>query len=317
MSAIRSVRKVSRLDKPDIQTPINQVARNECDTNADTCCLGCNFVVLGFTTRTADVFPYDKSYDPMTNVPIVKGGTAYDDPVTGATYILVFNEGLYYGSKLDHSLINPNQVRSYGVPFWDNPYDDLQGLCIEATDELTIPMSSQGTKIFFTSRTPTERELRTCPHITLTSNLEWNPNDVRLSQVRTEKEPPFFKVTMSEDGDNQWSYLRHDIDATMLNEIDPTLIQLKERIISTLSFTTTFEDVPTRNTFVSTERHSTITAETLAERFLIGPDRARATLKATTQKGLRSAILPISRRYRADRTYDVKRLNGKFASDTL
>ena len=32
---------------------------------------------------------------------------------------------------------------------------------------------------------------------------------------------------------------------------------------------------------------------------------------------MRSAILPISRRYRADRMYGIKRLNGKFSTDTL
>ena len=44
----------------------------------------------------------------MQNVPIVTGATAYDDPITGETFILLFHESLYYGKKLDHSLINPN-----------------------------------------------------------------------------------------------------------------------------------------------------------------------------------------------------------------
>ena len=37
------------------------------------------------------------------------------------------------------------------------------------------------------------------------------------------------------------------------------------------------------------------------DRFGSGLERARQTLRATTQKGTRSALLPISRRYRADR----------------
>jgi hypothetical protein len=41
----------------------------------------------------------------------LQGGAAYDEPTTETTtYSLVFNEALYYGIKLDHSLINPNQV---------------------------------------------------------------------------------------------------------------------------------------------------------------------------------------------------------------
>jgi hypothetical protein len=83
--------------------PVNTIAENECDTNADTCCLvGKNFLVLHATFRTADAYAYDMSIQPIENVPIVTGATAYDDPSTGTTYILVFNESLYYGIKLDH-----------------------------------------------------------------------------------------------------------------------------------------------------------------------------------------------------------------------
>ena len=45
--------------------------------------------------------------------------------------------------------------------------------------------------------------------------------------------------------------------------------------------------------------------------------RAQATLEATTQNDVRSEILPISRRYRSDRMYNVKRLRGRFATDTF
>eukprot|EP00978_Attheya_sp_CCMP212_P046445 scaffold392658_cov28-Attheya_sp.AAC.1 len=87
---------------------------HKCDTNADTCCLGKNFVILDYTMRTSDVYAYDKSIKTIENVlPSVKGARAFDDLDTGKTYILVFNESLFYGQALDHSLINPNQLRSY------------------------------------------------------------------------------------------------------------------------------------------------------------------------------------------------------------
>ena len=57
-------------------------AENECDTNADTCCLGKNFVILEYTQRTADVYAYMKDITPIVGVPIVSGATAWDDPVT-------------------------------------------------------------------------------------------------------------------------------------------------------------------------------------------------------------------------------------------
>ena len=77
------------------------------------------------------------------------------------------------------------------------------------------------------------------------------------------------------------------------------------------------QDIPDQQTYVSTERHIKLTAELLAERFAIGLPRASAMLRVTTQRGVRSAILPIGRRYRADSMYSTKRLNGKFATDTL
>eukprot|EP00980_Cylindrotheca_fusiformis_P019419 scaffold6690_cov88-Cylindrotheca_fusiformis.AAC.1 len=60
-----------------------------------------------------------------------------------------------------------------------------------------------------------------------------------------------------------------------------------------------------------------LTADLLADRFGIGPSRARATLGVTTQRGTRSAILPLARRYKADRYFNLKRLQGKFAMDTF
>ena len=105
---------------------------NEDDTNADTCCLGkTNWIVTGFARITADVYAYNKSIEPVTNVPIVRAITAYDCPRTRTTYLLQVNEGLYYGKKLDHSLLNPNQIRSYGIPYCNNPYDKERGLKIE------------------------------------------------------------------------------------------------------------------------------------------------------------------------------------------
>jgi hypothetical protein len=90
-------------------------ADNECNTNIDTGCLGKNFVVSTSSYRTADVNPDDTFIKPIANVPIVPGATAYNEPISGDTYILVFNNSFYYGSKFDHTLIDSNQLRAYGM----------------------------------------------------------------------------------------------------------------------------------------------------------------------------------------------------------
>ena len=144
----------------------NVTAKNECDSNADTCCLGKNFVVLEYT----NVYSFNNKDPPSPNVPIVTGATAWTDPFSEQTYILVLNEALYYGSKLDHSLIDPNQIRHFGIPLWDNPFDSAHKISVGPVNEngLIIPLTTQGTRIFFDSRSPSPTELATCPHIQLT-----------------------------------------------------------------------------------------------------------------------------------------------------
>ena len=309
------------------------MAYNECDTNADTCCLGKNFVITGFTTQTADVYPYDKSYAPMQNVPIVTGATAYDDPVTGQTYILLFHEALYDGTKLDHSLINPSQCRHSGIPFWDNPYDADRPMGVHPNPEVFIPLDSSGTKVQFRTRSPTQNELEQCFTIDMTSPIPWEPVDITLGKVHSTpglRAPLDIESERGEyDGDTtHHRYSEFETDDAMLHEIEPSLIHLKERLISkiqvrpqakvTVSATeTATDDVPLRRTFVSTERHQKLTADQLSETWCIGPRRAKETLKATTQRGVRSAILPLSRRYRADRMFSTRKVLGKYATDTL
>ena len=57
--------------------------------------------------------------------------------------------------------------------------------------------------------------------------------------------------------------------------------------------------------------------EDLSNMWGIGLSTAKSTLSVTTQKGIRSAVMPLSRRYRADRIYRVPRLEQRFYSDTV
>ena len=283
------------------------------DTNADTCCLGKNFIIMSYTPRSADVYAYDPALPP-TNVPIVSGATAYDCPQTGNTFILIFNEGLYYGDRLDHSLINPNQVRKFGIPLWDNPFDEMRNVGIEIKQTF-VTLRAKGTKLLFDSRAPTDRELATCPHINMTSKVPWNPGTVQLGKVSVAHEDPVDDPRSNEaelrqldpimQGMNEWRTVQAAIvdGQRFLQQVGRTG---DER----------FADVPVRPSFVSTERHTKATAEKLSERLGIGLHRARATLRSTLQRGTRSAILPLARRYRADRMFLRPRLKGKFSTDT-
>ena len=71
------------------------------------------------------------------------------------------------------------------------------------------------------------------------------------------------------------------------------------------------------------QKHSTaqkkqnVSATNISERWFIGLQQAANTIEATTQRLLRSAILPLARRYRADRMYERPRFRGVIYTDTL
>ena len=103
---VKTVKRETCETNIQVSQPLpNAEGINECNTDADTCCLGKNFIIWKYNRREVDVYAYDKSYKPITNVPIVTEATAYDNPRSGNTYILLFNESLYYRKKMDHSLL--------------------------------------------------------------------------------------------------------------------------------------------------------------------------------------------------------------------
>ena len=77
------------------------------------------------------------------------------------------------------------------------------------------------------------------------------------------------------------------------------------------------EDVPSFKTFHTSERKSTVSASDLSERWFIGWKQATQTTKSTSQRLLRSAILPLAPRYRAHRMYERPRLCGVVYTDTM
>ena len=76
-------------------------------------------------------------------------------------------------------------------------------------------------------------------------------------------------------------------------------------------------DIQLPNTFSSSTRHSDITPQDLSSKWGISIPTAVQTLKQTTQRFLRSAILPLGRSYRTDRLFSRKTLKGHWSTDTL
>ena len=88
------------------------------------------------------------------------------------------------GETMTNSLINPNQLRAYGCIVQDNPYSGSPLYIEDPESVVTIPLTTIGTNILTTTRTPTQDELDECPHVVLTSQREWEPNKVKFPAPR-------------------------------------------------------------------------------------------------------------------------------------
>ena len=280
------------------------------DTHADTTVLGSNCVVPSYTGKECEASPYSSQYEAVQNVPVVTGATVWTNAADGTAYLLIFHESLWMGDKLDHTLVNPNQLWAYGVSVQDNPFD-AKPLSI-TTDDVSVELYSEGTIICGDTQTPTESKLSQLPRFILTSPHDWDPHNV------------CFPSSSGQPSDNMSIESNHSIFAvdTLLQHTiyDPIMVaslMLSHVQVTEVTAPSTLQDVPTARTFQSKERHSTVTPSDLSERWYIGLGQATQTLKATTQRLMRSTILPLARRYRADRMFIRPHIHGTIYTDTM
>ena len=148
----------------------------EIDNHADTHCFGSNFRPLMWNNVQCSVSPFLDELGSTENIDICTGATAWTHP-SGEVFILVFGQGLWFGNRMEKSLINPNQCRAYGVSLCDDPTDPHRDLGFYSEpDDLFIPMSMNGSFCSLLTRCPTRDELERCRHITLSSEEMWDPH---------------------------------------------------------------------------------------------------------------------------------------------
>ena len=252
-----------------------------------------------------------------SDVPIVTGATAWTCRYIGDTYILVFHESLWMGEMMDHTLINPKQLHHFGVQVQDNPYNGIQMHLATEDGDMIFPLALEGTTIFLPTRTPTAKELHECPHIVMTSRSPWDPHAVHFPEpahrVEEGKLADCVSIVAVQCGDT----ITHCCNEPWCDAQNLCPRSITERLIKEVRVPEALTDVPGRRTFISKEGHSTVTAEELSERWCIGLAQARNTVQVTTQNAVRSAILPLRRRYRADRVFERPLLRGHYYCDTM
>ena len=317
------------------------IARSEIDNHADTTCFGSNFTPISFTGEHCEVSPFSDEYSKMTDIPVASAATAWDDPVTGLTTILIFNQGLWFGTKLENSLINPNQCRMHGIELCDDPFDPNRALSfVDPFTETTVPMEFGHSVVYFKSRAPTMEEIRDLVQVEMTSEERWDPSTIGRKQLSREEEehqrliasvkidPQTIGAERPEEPQLQFGEAEYDVLLASCSAVysERTLIQ---RLIASVRVVSCYEDEedslmheaaePRKMAAVDIRaRHTELSAEEVSKKFGIGIETARNTLKATTQHGIRHAMHPLSRRYRTDIMQSKrKRLNDTFYSDTM
>jgi len=268
-------------------------ANAELDSHADTIVAGSTCRILELTNQSCDVFPYSDHYEPIKNVPIAKVATAYDHPITGQTYILVFGQALYMGDKMHHTLICPNQARVNGVIVDNVPQhlskdkSSTHSIYFPLQD-VRIPLELKGVISYLLTRYPSQEKINNCTWLQVT-------------------------------GDGTWDSYSHAFfeDEQILINRTKSVLPAHDREIFSLS------QVIHRNvSMLSTQpRKLSVTDERIAKIFGCSPSVASKTRLITTQKGIRSFTDHLTTRYRtkqaALRYNQLGGHHGRFYSDTM
>ena len=320
----RSINKMERHNEGEI---FWGACNTDIDNHADTHCFGQNFRPIFWTSQECTVSPFLAEYSEQVNIPICTAATSYTLP-TGEVILLIFGQGLWFGNRMKKSLINPNQCRAFDVPVCDDPTDPHRTLGISANETTFIPMDMEGSSCTFLSRYPTDDEIQTCRRIELSDEFKWDPSkkifqissmeeenmprklnsrSINLVQGNTPSSPPTVEI--------QDDIPVHEFDRAMA-EISLGLPEniIRSRLISQIQVEKTRNGYAT----ITNDRHHGVQPDLLARKWGIGLDKAKATLKNTTQDSIRSAILPLTRRYRTDlMSQRLRRLSATWYTDTL
>ena len=87
-------------------------------------------------------------------------------------------QGLWFGNMMAKTLINPNQCRDFGIPIYDDLTDQHTPLGIEADFNTHIPMLMVGSTCRNITHYPTDDEIETCQHITVSDEHNWDPSKI-------------------------------------------------------------------------------------------------------------------------------------------
>ena len=177
-----------------------------------------------------------------------------------------------------------------------------------------LPLSFKGTILGGKTRTPTDKELQTCPPVTCLSAHEWDPQNVRFPKsVHNVKEEISRNIgaVMIEGGSPDLNNTASDSDSVeQIYDIDAMTSKIigsiKVSLIKSSNVSETkamVQDVPQAKTFRPKGRHSTVSTEELSQWWKKGLKQARDTTTKTTKRLTCSAVIPLVKKYKKDRVF--------------
>ena len=327
----RFVKAICARLKSSNETDSNE--RNcELDSHADTVCAGKEFVMFEKPDRYVDVHPYSEEYQPIKDIPITTAATVWTSEI-GDSYLLLFHEALFFGDRLDKSLICTNQLRAHGLIVEDVPrqFDrrSTHSIRIPAHEDLMIPLELNGIMSCFATHAPSPDELENLPRVTMTSSAPWKPHSESFADAEENLRTVAGTMTICKVDPNCMaaSAVQRMIAAaksyreSMMNENLDILREGDEddfynRLIKTVTVASddmtgdgltghldkdvyeTSDEVKRISALSSGDRRSTLTPELLARRWCISLPKAKQTLSVTTQAGVRNVLTPSERKVR-------------------
>ena len=215
---------------------------------------------------------------------------------SGEKIILEFGQGLWFGERMEHSLVNPNQCRAFGIRVCDDPTDEHRKIDMELSDDYVVPFQMKSTTCYFQSRSPSLWEIETCRTFQVSDPDTWDPT-TEIFRVSAVGRGPMC-VSVSELYD-VCSY-----DLCLYEFYDFGYLQdSSTHDIAQIS---------------ASKRHHGVDANLLSLKWGIWLEKVKNTLNHTTQMNVRSALLPLTRRYRTDLlSQRLKRLSTRFYTDTM
>jgi len=211
--------------------------RNDIDNHADTCALSSNWTVIEDTGQVAEVSGFSDELSTVKNIPIVKAISIFIDPETGEEILLMIDQALYFGDRLEHSLINPNQIRAFGHSLNDDAYYTDRYFGIE-TAEVKIPFESVGSVVYFRTCTPTDGERERLPALDLTAPT-WDPQSLEMPGSRKRS----VSAISSQETDGEASSIEISaIQRRQRSVIDEGNLEDDSLTRSLCSISTTFDD---------------------------------------------------------------------------